>query len=113
MLQRRYRLRSRHDFNRVYRGGHAARSPLLVIRSLPNGLDINRAAVVVSTKVAKRAVIRNRARRRLIAQLGQLWPQLAPGHDLVISLSGDPGTLSTPELMAQLRSCLKRLRLLR
>ncbi len=113
MLSRRYRLRNRHDFNRVYRAGKSVRSSLMTLRCLANGSATSRAAVVVSTKVAKRATVRNRLRRRIHAQLTQLWPQLAPGYDLIISFNQDASSLPPIELTAQLVAGLKRLGILK
>ena len=109
MLSRRYRLRNRHDFKRVYKAGKGSRGQLMVIRSLANGMDTSRAAVVVSTKVAKRATVRNRLRRQIHGHLSRLWPQLAPGQDIIISLNAGADSRPLTELTARLEDGLKKL----
>lgn len=108
MLQRTYRLRRRSDFHKLHRHGRSCHGATFTLKYRPNRLPHSRAAVVVSTKVAKRATVRNRTRRRFYAQLQQLWPQLKPGYDLVI-LTRQPATdLREPQLSEQLRSCFRR-----
>lgn len=58
------RLRERSQYSRVFRRGKAFRHPLLVLRALPNGLEVSRTGLVVGRKVGK-AVVRNKVRRRL------------------------------------------------
>ena len=43
-----------------------------------------RIGISVSTKVSKRAVVRNRIKRRIAAALHQLLPKLLPGWRLVV-----------------------------
>lgn len=108
MLQREYRLRRQRDFHKLHREGKVQHAPAFTLKYRPNGLGYNRAAVVISTKVAKRATVRNRTRRRFYAQLQELWPEFEPGYDLVI-LTRRPATdLRGRELRDGLRSCFRR-----
>jgi len=80
-LPQRHRLRGRRIFSCLYRKGRACHGPFLVLRWLPARPDLLppsqrshpaspwRAGVVVSSKVHKRAVRRNRLRRLLHQQL--------------------------------------------
>lgn len=49
-----------------------------------NGLDVFRAAVVVGTKISKKAVVRNRLRRQVREVLRLNLAKLKPGYDLVL-----------------------------
>ncbi|MFH1142766.1 MAG: ribonuclease P protein component [Candidatus Uhrbacteria bacterium] len=49
-----------------------------------NSLNVVRAAVVVGTKVSKKAVIRNHLRRQIREILRLNLAKLKPGHDLVL-----------------------------
>jgi len=69
------------DFEAVYRGGRAWRHPLLVLRTLPNGLDRSRSGFPVSRRVGK-AVLRNLVKRRL-REIVRHAP-LRSGWDLVV-----------------------------
>lgn len=76
------RLRHRKDFDDVYKRGRAWNDELLVLRTLPNGLEHNRYGFVTSKKLGN-AVVRNRTRRRLQESL-RVQP-LHPGWDIVVS----------------------------
>jgi ribonuclease P protein component len=81
-LRRELRLRHRTDFDAVFRKGHVWNSGLLVLRTLPNGLDHNRHGFVTSKRLGG-AVVRNRVRRRLREVVRAL--PLRPGWDIVFS----------------------------
>ena len=65
MLSKSRRLRLTRDFERVFSKGRVVNGGLFKLRILKNTFNFSRFAVVVSTKVSKRAVIRNRLRRRV------------------------------------------------
>ncbi len=96
-----YRLKSRHDFQAVFREGIRRHSFYLTLRALrPSKPSLDaatttsigecslepptRIGISISTKVSKRAVIRNRLKRQISAALYQLLPQILPGWRLVI-----------------------------
>ena len=63
-MQRRYRLTTKAQFEAVHRRGKSWAAPSLVLRLLPNGLDLNRFGFLVSKRVGI-AVVRNRVKRRI------------------------------------------------
>ncbi len=65
MLSRRYRFHSRGGVNYVYRHGETIHNANLGLIFMPNQRRMRRFAVVVSKKVLKSAVGRNRIRRRI------------------------------------------------
>ncbi len=75
---------------------------------MPNQLENSRAAVVISTKIDKRAVIRNRTRRRFYAALQDMWPHIKPGHDIVILTRHPSINLKGDKLKTELQSTLNR-----
>lgn len=103
-LPREHRLTHRRDFSAVYRQGTRLGSPHLILRTLPiaasplqaklnysqhtakTQLLPTRIGIVVSQKVDKRAVVRNRIRRRLQAAFMTLRSRLKPGWLLVIGV---------------------------
>ncbi|WP_026735012.1 ribonuclease P protein component [Fischerella sp. PCC 9605] len=99
------RLKSRKDFQAVFREGIRRHGFYLTLRALrPSNLkkpsvdaaehialstdsvDLvpTRIGISISTKVSKRAVIRNRLKRQISAALHQLLPKLSPGWRLVV-----------------------------
>lgn len=84
MLKRKYRLRHRADIQRLYRSSHQAQTAAVTLKSHPNHLQHLRLAVVVSSKISKKAVVRNRIRRRVVGIIENYWEELTPGYDLVV-----------------------------
>jgi ribonuclease P protein component len=99
------RLKSRKDFQAVFREGirrHSSHFTLRALRpsltresSLDAAVKTNLATdshqpsstqigISISTKVSKRAVIRNRIKRQITAAFQQLLPKLSPGWRLVV-----------------------------
>jgi ribonuclease P protein component len=74
-------LTRRADFEAVYRNGRYWAGRELVVRILPNELEVSRYGFVVSRRVGK-AVVRNRVKRRLREIISK--EQLRPGWDVVI-----------------------------
>ena len=62
-LNKKNRLKKKKDFEAVFKKGKAVRSVFLFARYLGNNLGFPRIAFVVSSKVSKKAVVRNRIRR--------------------------------------------------
>jgi ribonuclease P protein component len=98
-LPKAHRLKSRHDFQAVFREGirrHSSHFTLRALKpSLPKepsldtapqtaNLATTKIGISISTKVSKRAVVRNRIKRQITAALHQLLPKLAPGWRLVV-----------------------------
>lgn len=65
MISRKHRFHGRGSLNFVYKKGSSVRSEHLALRFAPSRAPDYRLAVVVSRKVSKSAVVRNRIRRRI------------------------------------------------
>src|SRR5436189_5425876 len=74
----------------VYSRGKTVRGPLFAVRVVNNNhRNSYRAAVVVSRKIHRSAVKRNRMRRRLYELTRQLAPAIDGPHDIVITVFSD------------------------
>jgi ribonuclease P protein component len=106
MLSRTHRFHGYNALRHVYRGGNTVRGPLFAVKAAHNPRRQNyRLAVVVSRKINKSAVARNRIRRRLYEQVRQLEDQITGPYDIVITVFHD----STRETETKvLRSHLKK-----
>lgn len=69
MLNKKYRFHSRGGVRYVYRNGKTVRTPKMSLIFADNKKGFTRIAVVVSKKVEKSAVGRNRMRRRIYEAL--------------------------------------------
>ncbi|MBW3537867.1 ribonuclease P protein component [Candidatus Parcubacteria bacterium] len=113
MLARQYRLRQPRDINRVYSRGRFGAAGQLQVKTLKTNWPRSRAAIVVSRKVSKKAVTRNRIRRRLAAQLAAAWATVPAGYDIVVSVRTDVSEAETAALRSQLESALAKSGLIR
>jgi ribonuclease P protein component len=74
-------LTGKAQFDLVYEKGRSWAAKEIVIKALPNGLDLTRYGLTVSRRVGK-AVVRNKIKRRLREILRQMC--LPSGWDLII-----------------------------
>lgn len=89
MLARRHRFFGFGSVKPVLKSGISVRQGFFTIRALKRRCDPeascpSRAAVVVSRRAAKSAVVRNRIRRRVYARLGESWTDLATPVDVAV-----------------------------
>jgi ribonuclease P protein component len=109
MLAREYRLRKAHDIARVYKKGtYGGAGGVLSVKALASGRAHTRAVVVVGKKVSKRAVVRNRIRRRLVGELQRRWATLGSGYDIVVSVHTDVSEQPTVALNQHITQALTR-----
>ena len=80
-------LKENRDFRRLYRKGATAVDRCMVLYCRRNHLGRNRYGFTVSTKLGK-AVVRNRARRRLRETVRLEEGNLTPGWDIVVVARG-------------------------
>jgi ribonuclease P protein component len=115
MISRAHRFHGYNSLNHVYRNGVSSRGPLFAIKATSNPRRKSyRAAVVVSRKVSKSAVARNRIRRRLYEALRELEPQITTSFDIVVTVFQD-SLLETPseKLKSQLVDQLRELSIIK
>jgi ribonuclease P protein component len=102
MLPFRYRFHGHGGLRFVYKNGRAVRSHLLTLKYSPNPRrHDSRFAVVVSKKVHKGAVGRNRIRRRMYEALRQELPRLKTPIDLALIISSSELMTIPPEELHQ------------
>ena len=65
MVKSHFRIRTDKEFGKVYKFGKSTNSKNFFIKSMPNNLTHPRFGIVVSKKVSKKAVIRNKTKRRI------------------------------------------------
>lgn len=83
MLPRENRLKRKNDFDKVVQGGSYVSERFLILKFQSNGLNLTRAGFVVSRKVSRKAVLRNKIKRRLREALRGELSRLKNGFDLV------------------------------
>lgn len=109
MLTKPLRLRKAADITRVYKKGtYGGSAGMLSVKALVSGRSTPRVVVVVAKKVSKRAVVRNRLRRRVVGDLERHWQTVRPGYDIVVSVHSDLSTLPAEKLHDHLFRALAR-----
>lgn len=89
MLKKENRLLKNDDFKKVFERGKAFKGGFLVIKSALNNKKFSRFGFVVSLKVSKKAVERNRIKRILREVFKKRINKIKGGFDIVvISLPG-------------------------
>lgn len=99
MLNRKYRFHSRGGVRYVYQHGKTVRSARMSLVLAKNTRGFTRVAVVVSKKVMKTAVGRNRIRRRIYEAIRVNFGDLPPKMDYIfVVYRRDVGTMPFSEL---------------
>lgn len=89
MLPKINRLKKKKDFENIFKEGKIFRGDFLIIREVKNGLNETRFGFVVSNKISKKAVVRNKIRRRLRDIVRKNLSSFKKGIDVaVIALNG-------------------------
>ncbi|KKS33180.1 MAG: hypothetical protein UU93_C0001G0011 [Candidatus Amesbacteria bacterium GW2011_GWA2_42_12] len=101
MLPKSHRL-ARKDFLQTKKLGKNIRLPWTSLLIFSNKLEINRWAVVTSTKLDKKAVVRNRLRRVIYNSV----KILSGNHDVIIFPNKQAFKLSQPEICQTLKQVI-------
>lgn len=83
MINHKYRFHSRGGVRYVYRNGKTIRSPKMSLIFAENTRGFTRVAVVVSKKIEKSAVGRNRIRRRIYEAIRTNFEQVPKKRDYI------------------------------
>jgi ribonuclease P protein component len=96
MIKRAHRFHGYNSLRFAYTSGQTVRGPLFAVKSALNPRRKSfRIAVVVSRKVHKSAVARNRMRRRLYELVREHEPEIKQPYDIVITVFHD-GVMQEP-----------------
>ncbi len=110
MLGKSHRFHGYNSLKGVYQRGQNARGQLISLKFTSRGGGRPyRVAVVVSRKVNKSAVVRNRIRRRVYEQVRLAGETIKPGTDLVFTVYSDQlATLDATKVQALVIDLLKK-----
>lgn len=84
MLPKPNRLKKKKDFEAVFKKGKSFKNSFLVLKIAPNKLEISRFGLIVSQKVSKKAVVRNKIRRRLSEIIRKKMEEIKNGQDMAL-----------------------------
>jgi ribonuclease P protein component len=88
MLSRLNRLTKNKEFENVFKKGRSSYDKILGIKTTSNNLGVVRFGILISTKVSKKAVERNKVKRRIREILRKNLEKLNNCDIIVITLKG-------------------------
>ncbi len=109
-MTRNWALTKRAQYLTVYKSGKAWADNFIVIKALPNGLELSRYGFSVTKELGK-AVVRNRV-RRLLREIVRLTP-VKPGWDVVFIARPSAVAVDYHQLKKSVDRLLVRAHLLR
>ena len=111
MISRLHRFHGHNSLSFVYRQGQTVRGPQLLLKFAPNTRrKTYRVAVVVSRKVDKSAVVRNRIRRRVYEAVRLREDSIQKPYDLVFTaLDEQLADIDAKELQNLVNDLLKKM----
>lgn len=110
-MKRRFRVRSRGEFQRIYKEGRSFANRAAVLYVLPGGEGASRAGFAAGRKLGG-AVIRNRVRRRLREAVRLLWARVKPGAVTVFIARPPAKDMPFKELSTRVAELIQRAGLL-
>ena len=83
-------------------------SPLFILKIKKNGLLFNRFAIIISKKVDKRAVARNRIRRLISSCLEEMYNGLKQGKDTIFIVKKEAINKSREDFFKAIKYVLEK-----
>lgn len=110
MISRKHRFHGHNSLRYVYQRGQTVRGPLTALKYTTNSRRSHyRLAVVISKKVTKSAVARNRMRRRLYEAFRGFEADMVAPYDMVVTVFHEQLiSLTGPELTRLVRAQLRQ-----
>ena len=102
MFKRKNRLTSGIRFSNSY----SFSCPEFIFKSKNNGLNLNRYGVVISKKIDKRAVVRNRIKRIFRNTLFNLNENMILGHDILFIVKIGSQNKTKEEIQSSIENAL-------
>jgi ribonuclease P protein component len=114
MLARANRFHGYKSLNWAYAHGQSVRDQRVALKFALNPRRSNfRVAVVISRKVNKSAVVRNRIRRRIYEMLRAESPNITGGYDLIFSVYNDDlANMKPTDLNKLIKQLLERAKII-
>jgi ribonuclease P protein component len=103
MISRTHRFHGYGSLKFVYKNGQTVRGPVMSIKYTQNPKRKSyRAAVVVSRKVHKSAVARNRMRRRIYETIRSFEDKMSAPYDIVVTVFNEQLAELTPKELSKM-----------
>ena len=108
MLPQNNRIKKKKDFEIIFKKGAGFKNSSFILKVLKNGLEYSRFGFVVSQKVSKKAVERNKIRRRLSEIIKNNFKNTKKGLDLVFVSLPEVKNKDFGQLRVEIKSILTK-----
>lgn len=109
MLPKPKRLTKQRDFLKLASSGHTVFGPFATLRVRQIKNQPSKVAFITSTKVFKKAVDRNRAKRRMREAVAQLWDKIPAEMHLLFILKPESKTAEWSILIQEVERLISRI----
>ena len=113
MLAKENRLTKDKEFEKVFKTGRSSYGKLLGIKAVANELPDSRFGILVGIKVSKKAVERNKIKRRIREAIRARLENVKKGFDVVVITLPEILGKDYSEIERELENNLKRLRIVK
>lgn len=112
MLPNLNRLKKKKDFEKVFKLGKGVKQDFIALKLNRNGLENSRFGLVVSLKVSKKAVVRNKVKRRLREIIRARIKDIKKGFDVALIALPGSDTKDFEETKKLIEKLFKKVRIL-
>lgn len=109
MLARKYKLKKDNDFKKVFKRGENYQRGLIRLKAVKNDLLISRFGFIISNKLSKKAVVRNKVKRKLEEITRLNLDKVKTGFDIIVMVSPLIKEKDYQEIEKSLTSLLKEI----
>lgn len=108
MFNQKNRLRKKKEIEKVFKSGKGFYSDILGFKFLKNDLNESRFCIIISAKISKKAVIRNKIRRRIRAIIIEDLKKIKKDTDLIIIVNKNISDFDFLELKKSISFVFKK-----
>ncbi|MEY4723837.1 MAG: hypothetical protein RLZZ324_1350 [Candidatus Parcubacteria bacterium] len=109
MLSKKNRLVAERDFSKLFAKGKSYSGRGIGMKMVKTPLSVTRVGFVVSTKVSKRAVVRNRIKRRMREAMRAFLPKLSQsGMDIAFMARSETVSMEYVDIQRSIQGLLEK-----
>lgn len=108
MLPKKYKIRKKNDFKVVFDGGVYKEFNFIRVKFINNNLNISRFGFIISSKISKKAVERNKIRRQLEEVISLNYNSIKQGLDVVVMVKPEITNKQNKEIRDTLLKILEK-----